>query len=138
MAPKKASRPPREGIRLGKDRETSLERRRAYRNSALTVLVVSNGTRTERQYFDALRRGSWGKPFHLTIKNHAPEALIDFATSEKSNAAYDHVWCVFDVDEFEVAEVLRRAGKEGIGIAVSQPCFEVWLILHKKDHRRSF
>ncbi|WP_020543597.1 RloB family protein [Nonomuraea coxensis] len=76
------------------------------------MLILTNGVKTEKQYFDALRKHAWGNPFHVSVKNCAPIALVESAMAEKSNAC-------------------------GIGMALSQPCFEVWLILHKKDFRKS-
>jgi hypothetical protein len=52
------------------------------------------------------------------------------------NLRYDEVWCVVDVDEharLPAAEAL--AAREKIGIAVSNPCFELWALLHLVDHR---
>lgn len=137
MKEKKTPKSSRRGVKLGQGRETTLRRRKAYRNSALTVLVLTNGVKTEKQYFDALRRRAWGNPFHVSIKNCAPTALVEFGMSEKSNAGYDQVWCVCDVDAFDVREAVQLARECGIGLALSQPCFEVWLILHKKDFRKS-
>jgi hypothetical protein len=48
--------------------------------------------------------------------------------------AYDEVWCVFDVDEHShLAEAVRLAENNGINVAVSHPCFELWFILHYQD-----
>jgi hypothetical protein len=45
----------------------------------------------------------------------------------------DQVWCVFDVDE-NTDDQLQKAKKEAcknrIGIAISNPCFEIWYYLH--------
>jgi hypothetical protein len=44
---------------------------------------------------------------------------------------YDEVWCVFDVDEHPMlADALQQARANGINVAVSNPCFELWLLLH--------
>lgn len=50
--------------------------------------------------------------------------------------AYDQVWCVFDVDEHPgVAAALDQARAHGIEIAISNPSFELWALLHFRDHR---
>lgn len=47
------------------------------------------------------------------------------------------MWCIFDVEwprnhpNLDVAVALAR--KHGIGLAISNPCFELWLVLHHKD-----
>ena len=49
----------------------------------------------------------------------------------------DEVWAVFDRDEhpnFDGALSLCQAN--GIGVARSNPCFELWLILHERDYDR--
>jgi hypothetical protein len=48
--------------------------------------------------------------------------------------AYDEVWCVFDVDEHpKLNEAGQLASARGIELAVSNPCFELWLLLHFRD-----
>src|SRR5262249_33463734 len=48
----------------------------------------------------------------------------------------DEVWCVFDVDEHPfVPEAKQQAKDNGIETAVSNPCFELWIILHFRDQR---
>ncbi len=49
----------------------------------------------------------------------------------------DQVWAVFDRDEhphFEDAVTLCE--KHGVGVARSNPCFELWLILHAQDYNK--
>ena len=49
----------------------------------------------------------------------------------------DRIWAVFDRDEhprFEEAVALCK--KHGVSVARSDPCFELWLILHERDYNR--
>lgn len=46
---------------------------------------------------------------------------------------FDQVWCVLDVDEFEFEDALSIALRERIALAISNPCFEFWLLLHHLD-----
>lgn len=47
------------------------------------------------------------------------------------NLLYDQVWCVVDVDDHgRIPEFRQRADRENIFVAVSNPCFELWLLLH--------
>jgi hypothetical protein len=49
---------------------------------------------------------------------------------------YDHVWCVFDVDEHpHIPDAKQQARDNGIELAISNPCFELWLLLHFQDQR---
>jgi RloB-like protein len=49
-------------------------------------------------------------------------------------ASRDEVWAVFDCDEHDVGGALERARALGIGVAFSNPCFELWPLLHLVDH----
>ncbi len=50
---------------------------------------------------------------------------------------YDQVWCVLDVDTHEtLEEALREAGRLGIHMAVTNPCFELWLLWHFEEVSR--
>ncbi len=44
----------------------------------------------------------------------------------------DEVWCVFDADENEdsIQRAADKAEKSDINIALSNPCFEIWFLLH--------
>jgi hypothetical protein len=45
--------------------------------------------------------------------------------------SYDEVWCVFDVDEHpHLPDARQQARDNGIYLAVSNPCFELWALLH--------
>lgn len=48
--------------------------------------------------------------------------------------AHDQIWCVFDRDEHpNFATAVTLAGKRGIKLAISNPCLELWFILHFED-----
>jgi hypothetical protein len=49
-------------------------------------------------------------------------------------AAWDEVWCVFDTDEHpNLREALEMAQANGVHVAVTNPCIELWFILHFED-----
>jgi hypothetical protein len=49
--------------------------------------------------------------------------------------AYDQYWCVFDFDIHpRVYETIRCAEQNGIEVAISNPCIELWFVLHFYDH----
>lgn len=61
-------------------------------------------------------------------------ALKDAKTQNDDNLAFDEVWCLFDVDEHpRVNEARQMARDNDINVAVSNPCFELWLLLHFRD-----
>ena len=46
----------------------------------------------------------------------------------------DEVWAVFDRDEHpQFEEAVRLCEQNGVKVGRSNPCFEVWLILHLRD-----
>ncbi|MGB3414835.1 MAG: RloB family protein [Microbacteriaceae bacterium] len=49
-----------------------------------------------------------------------------------SGNVYDRVWVVTDVDDYakEIESLTVEAVRAGITLAVSNPCFEVWMIAH--------
>lgn len=114
------------------------------------ILIVCEGAETEPQYFGAFTRwkrnptvevqvhGGAGDP--VTLVNRAKEiqaAAQQRATSERDeNLAYDEVWCCFDVDQFgaRVPRAREEARMSGLQLAMSNPCFELWLILHLREN----
>ena len=51
------------------------------------------------------------------------------------NFAFDQAWCVPDIDDHpRLDEALVMARANGIDLAVSNPSFELWLILHFRDN----
>lgn|SRR5690606_6248533 len=104
-----------------------------------TILVYCGGRRTERDYFEALRQRLRASSVTVKILQSgiAPEALVRAAADYRMRrpGVFDEVWCVVDVDEFDIAAAATAARADGIGLAVSNPCFELWLLLHHTDCR---
>ena len=50
----------------------------------------------------------------------------------------DQVWAVFDRDEHpRFNEAVDLCAQKGVGVARSDPCFELWLILHECDYNQA-
>lgn len=46
----------------------------------------------------------------------------------------DQIWCIFDRDEHpHFARAIDLADMHGINLAISNPCLELWFILHFED-----
>ena len=78
-----------------------------------------------------------GAPMTLvrTAKQHKQDAGKRAAREKDENLAYDSVWCVFDMDEHHrVGEAMEMARDNRIELAISNPCFELWLLLHFIDN----
>jgi len=119
-----------------------------FRNAKKRILVVCEGS-TEKEYVDgyvmSLRNslvvsveavGNAGVP--MTVVEIAKELKISNAeqalVEKDSNVSFDSVWVMFDVDEHpRVDDAKIMARDNGIGVAVSNPCIELWLYLHFAD-----
>lgn len=126
-------------------RARSLKRRRPTLQPRQKFLLFCEGQVTERNYFEYTRRAL--RDYLLTIEVSKelgdPLGLVKAAISARDRASararrdrddnlkYDQVWCILDVDgHSRLAPALKLASEENIRIALSNPCFERWLLLH--------
>ena len=124
-------------------RGRGLKRRRARLDVLPRILIVCEGRVTEPEYIDVVRVGERINLIQIIVdaEGGTPKTLVDRAVEEKKKNArnefgrYDEVWCVFDVDEHPlIPEAKEKAAANGIKVALSNPCFELWLILHFVYH----
>jgi hypothetical protein len=110
------------------------------------ILVFVEGERTEDGYFK-----HWGRQHRSEVivnvhefKGADPLSLVTRAVAEQKQEQYeerhrrgpphDEIWCVFDVDAHpKLTEAVELATTHNIKVAVSNPCFELWFILHYED-----
>lgn len=123
-----------------KPRENSNQRRPAHLEPKVRVLVVCGGLRTEPKYLRGLKAHLRNPAVTVRVqaKGQAPRNLVGYACSPHvaGTDEFDQVWCVIDVDEFKLDDVARIAAERGVRLAVSNPCFELWLLLHYCDWRK--
>lgn len=118
--------------------QTSLRRRpggtRAERRS---LLILCEG-KTEKQYFAGMRT-RLGPQLSIDAPGCDHVALVREAR-RRSGDEYDEIWCVLDteLDDGIVHEVIKEAHGSNISLAFSSPSFELWLILHSKNHTGPF
>jgi hypothetical protein len=113
------------------------------------ILVLCEGENTEPQYIHGFRRWCRNPLVEIVIPNThgVPLTLVREAKKLRDDAqdrakrehddflAYDQVWCVFDIDEHpHLSETLDMAKGNNIELAISNPCFELWLVLHFRDN----
>ena len=127
---------------------SSLRRRPSFRKTLPRILIVCEGKSTEPAYFQETRHLE-KTPIELDIHpGGVPKTLVERAVALKrlasrtakrqkdQNQTYDHIWCVFDVDEHPfLAESKQQAKANQLEVAVSNPCFELWALLHFRDQR---
>lgn len=112
------------------------------------ILVLCEGKNTEPQYLLAFCRWHRNSLVEVSVTPGpgVPRTLVERArdgareASERArrerdiNLAYDEVWCVFDRDEHPGLEDARQMARDNdIETALSNPCFELWLLLHFRE-----
>lgn len=137
------------------NRRDSLRRRRAFRQPLRRFLIVCEGQVTEKCYFSDLRQLDRAPVQFEFIAGAVPKTLVERAVARKRaseqaadrerdvNQLFDEIWVVCDVDEHpRVADATQQARDNGIRVAISNPCFELWALLHFQEqsshiHRHS-
>lgn len=136
----------------GRSGDRSLKRRVAIRQPRKTLLIFCEGERTEPEYLDALKRqpaihdvAAVDLRVETGHGGSVPKTLVSMAIEARRRAVdeegeIDEFWCVFDVEwptnHPDLKDAVERARQGGIELAISNPCFELWLILHFQDHAR--
>jgi hypothetical protein len=131
-----------------RDRQRKPARHPAFRDPRPVIVIVCEGKNTEPQYFKGLWEAARNPRVRIFIpQDHGvPKTLVEAAKQLKTNAqaeaqkqhdenlAIDSVWCVFDIDEHpNLPDAKQTARDNGIGLAISNPCFELWLLLHFRE-----
>ena len=112
--------------------------------------MFCEGTRTEPDYVKALKlepavRESASVDFRIDLEasGAVPLTLVNAAAEARARSAQeqgeiDQVWCLFDVEwprnYPDLPEARARAEASDVRLAISNPCFELWLALHFEDH----
>ncbi|WP_440956111.1 RloB family protein [Methanosarcina sp. Mfa9] len=117
-------------------------RGKAYpRKTHKIFLIICEDEKTSPIYFRSFnRRNSPLKIETPPSGGQSPDNLVSY-TKRLLKSEYDFLdfeggdaaWCVFDRDHFPeeaIKQAARTAGKSGIKVCFSNPCFEVWYLLH--------
>jgi hypothetical protein len=118
-------------------------RKNPFRDPKPVILLVCEGSVTEPSYFKALRdhlelTSTFVEIVPGNICGSHPKSIVDYAKSRKPEFEIDdeaiegkNIWCVFDRDEHaKIDDALKKAKDNDFGIAFSNPCFELWYLLH--------
>lgn len=117
------------------------------RQQRAIIRVLTEGRKTEPQYIKI-----WSRKYRNVVRididkkdtGLAAASLLEQAReykrqSRRTNPDFDSIWIIFDVDENPdntMSNVIQEARDSGIEIAISNPCFELWLVLHRQDQTR--
>ena len=125
---------------------TERTRRTGLRDTRL-IVIATEGACTEKQYFEAIIRefNDSRLHIHLLVRSETesgssdPEQILtqlDAFRDKYSLQDDDQLWIVCDVDrwgEKKLGEVAMLCNQKRYSFAVSNPCFELWLLLHLVD-----
>lgn len=149
----------------GRDRaERPKSTKRGRGKNAKQVHIFAEGEVTEIQYIDLIiKRGKWLDPAK-TVDHHfendtAPSKLrkplrmvreavtllrdVERQAENEGLAKNDwnwpEVWVLYDRDDHPgIPEARDLAGRNGVRIAYSHPCFELWRLLHYENYTSTF
>lgn len=128
-----------------------LGRKSKQRETKQKIIIVSEGKNTEPEYFRNFRAEYKSTLVELEIIGAAgdPKRIVEKAVdrkkdelrrAKKSRNSFENnfsVWAVFDRDEHDyVEEAKQQARDQGIEVIFSNPCFEIWPILHYEYHSK--
>lgn len=127
-------------------RRRARNRTRKSRNRAVRrIIVVSvEGRETEKKFFDTLNHRltnctvtyasrKWSKSEPMQVLD---DLIAHRSKQIRSNERADGYWILIDHDRTDVDElrkVFAKARKHHCCVADSNPCFEIWLLLHLKS-----
>lgn len=102
-------------------RENSRSRRQPFREPVDRILVVCGEDRTEPDYLNGIRK-HYRNPAIKIDKNKAgvsPLQLVEYAIGlrDRLSDSFDEVWCVVDVDDFDLTSAVALAAQSGIAMA---------------------
>ena len=128
---------------------SNFKRKEETRKEKKKIYIFTEGEKTEPEYFNSKKREI--RESNINIKGTGRNTLdlvkyVKKEMSKKKNEAkwkftkknleidnLDEVWVVFDRDNFKQDDydnAINRAKAEGFKIACSNPCFEIWFLLH--------
>ena len=118
----------------------SIKRAKPAREQLKRYYLLCEGKNTEPEYFQNLVDHFQAANIAIFIvpAAGAPQTIAGKADGIRNNRNKktsfeegDEIWAIFDRDTHEHYEASRAVcGQKGINVAYSDPCFELWLILH--------
>lgn len=124
---------------MGSAGRRGLSRRQPRREPRIKITIFCEGELTEPDY---LRRfaSAHGMKLNIAKDKGKPGDLVREAIAAKRASRSEDfsgphaIWAIFDCDDHpRVSETRRLAKDNGVQVAYSEPCFEVWALLHFVD-----
>jgi hypothetical protein len=118
------------------------------KKSSRLVVIAAEGRETEKIYFQELSEKLCSPKVHVKFlkrenNNSSPESvheqIVNFK-KEYSIADDDQLWIVINRDNWTIQSIKRIAQycsqDTNLNFCLSNPCFELWLLLHKLDIKK--
>ncbi|MBM0742728.1 RloB domain-containing protein [Phormidium sp. CLA17] len=113
-------------------------------------MIACEGSKTEPAYFEGIRKSLRLSTVQIKILPHLgtdPLRIVEAAIAgrqdmkvDKAWITGDRAWAVFDGDEHIAnnpdnwRSALAKAKSQKIDLAITNPCFEFWYLIHFRDH----
>lgn len=123
-----------------------MNRRTGFKKTKRLYVISTEGAETEPIYFQEFRPGRdgsfrlkiLGNPNHKSNPVDVVQRLIEYERRERPGPNTEY-WAVIDRDAWQDAD-LRGAydlvrSRKNYHVAMSDPCFELWLWLHLRPNR---
>ncbi|OGQ94755.1 MAG: hypothetical protein A2521_16675 [Deltaproteobacteria bacterium RIFOXYD12_FULL_57_12] len=126
------------------NRRRGFGRRPPFRSYRKIFVLATEGQKTEPAYFAMFNSKTVQVKILESRYRTAPLQVLDRAKQFARDTEIrkgDEVWLVIDRDNWTVAqlrEVFTGCRQHNFSLAVSNPCFEYWLLLHFEDGRAVF
>lgn len=111
-------------------------------NTTKYFLIVTDTEETEKNYINGLKESlpdELQRRIKIEYRKAEDSSTIDkFAINIKNLKPYfNHkVWIIFDRDQVpEFDKIIKNAEKEGIDVALSNPCLEIWFSAYFENMR---
>lgn len=125
----------------------SFQRKPKKRTVKKVYLVATEGEKTEEIYFEMFRTPEYRKNIQVEIVsarrgNSSPEAVMKRLKGKARDMnlqSGDELWVVIDDDKRpkkQLQVIVNECNKKDhYFCAISNPCFELWLLLHQKNSK---
>ena len=127
-----------------------LTRRSPSRNPVRKIVIACEGSKTEPGYFEGIRKELRLRTLQIIILRHQgktdPHSIIEQVIEKrqemKQEQAWtqgDSAWAVFDGDEHieqspeNWKNAIALAKRQKIELAITNPCFELWYLIHYQN-----
>jgi len=129
-------------------KKRTLDRDSGVVRDASLVIIASEDTYAVKQYFRRFRtRRVEFKVLETHDCHSSPKDVmtrLDKYNAEEATVDGDQFWICVDSDHWiepnhidNLVQVVRECRQKGYGVALSNPCFELWLLLHFRDFQAS-